>query len=255
MIPKTKTIIVDDEKKARFLLKKMVETYLPQIEIVGLAQDIEEAEKLIKKHMPDIILLDIEMPNGDGFKLLENLKDLNHKFKVIFTTAFKDYAIKAIKYSAFDYILKPINKDELIQAIENAIRDKQLTLTQKQVEILVRNLNYNNTKGVKIIIPSFNRYIFLNPEEIYLLEADGSYTNIFTVAGEKHIASKNLKYFENLLDERTFLRINRSQIINTNYISELIKDDFTKIILFNNLTVEVSYRKRKEVMEKLMKKE
>ncbi len=254
MMPHTKILIVDDEKKACYLLKKIVETYLPQTEVVGLAFNIKEAKELIESEYPDILLLDIEMPNGDGFKLLEEIKNIRHNIKVIFTTAYKEYAIKAIKYSAFDYILKPVNKDELISAIENAIKDKQLSLTAKQVDALLRNINYTSGEESRIVVPSLNRYVFLNPKEVYLLQAEGSYTDLFTIGGEKYTASKNLKYFEDILNTEFFIRINRSQIINKNYISELIKDDFTKIILFNNLTVEVSYRKRKEVLAKLLGK-
>ncbi|GAB4303747.1 MAG: LytTR family DNA-binding domain-containing protein [Marinilabiliales bacterium] len=195
-----RTIIIYDEQKACFLLRNLLEKNFPNVKILGLAYNIEEAEKLINTHQPDLIFLDIEMPNGNGFKLLEKYANRNINFNVIITTAYKEHAIKAIKFSALDFLLKPIDKNELKQAIDKVIRNKNIVINQKQVEALIKNLSALNGQFVKFGIPSNNKIRFVNPNEIYLIEADGSYSFVYLLDGEKILVSKNLKYFEDLLD-------------------------------------------------------
>ncbi len=248
-----KTIIIDDEKKACFYLKKLLEKNFSNIKVCGISHNIADAEKQIINHNPDLIFLDIEMPNGSGFKLLEKLDSNAISFQIVFTTAYDKYAIKAIKYSALDYLLKPIDTDELQAAVERAVNKKNIVVNQKQIEILLRNYSLSNKHFSKIAIPNNNGYKFLSPNDIYLIEADGSYSVISLTNEEKIIASKNLKYFENLLDNNIFIRIHRNYIINLNHVSEYIKGDILQIIFFNNKVVEVAYRRKKEVQEKMLK--
>lgn len=241
-------IIIDDEKKCISLLQKTIEKQFNDINIVATAANADEGITLIRQHEPDLIFLDIEMPNKNGFDLLMAFDDIN--FDVIFTTAYNQYAIKAIKFSALDYILKPIDPDDLKTAI-NRFKQKQKTSQKNQINLLFDNLkNLKNTFS-KISVSTNEGVIFLNITDIIYCEATGSYTQFYLRNNEKLLSSRTLKDFDELLAEHNFFRIHHSFLININEIKRYIKGDGGSVIMSNGDEVPVSRRKKEEFMRKL----
>jgi two-component system LytT family response regulator len=227
---KLRAVIVDDEELARKNLTIMLETYCPEVEVIGEASDKEEAKKVIENSNPDVVFLDIRMPSGtEGFELLDSIDQRN--FLVIFVTAFKDYAIRAFKSNAVHYLLKPIDDEDLRSAIDKVIATKE-TFTnnpgnydnyfqslQNLADRLVRNKATNriaisHTKGVKIV----------EEDNITYLEASGNCTMIHFADGSRYLDTRTLKIYEEILDEHKFYRIHKSHIINMNFIKEYISE-------------------------------
>jgi two-component system, LytTR family, response regulator len=239
-------VIIDDENKGRMALKQKIADYCPEVEIVGEASDGMQGRDTIERLKPNLVFLDIEMPKVNGFEMLNQLKD--KKFYLIFTTAYDHYAIKAIKYAAFDYLLKPIDISELKSAIER-INTTNLELVSDQIDLLQQNIK--NPKAVlnKLAIPTLEGLCFYPISELVYLEASSNYTNLFFIGGKKVVASKTLKDFEELLPEDTFFRPHHSYIINLNFISKYIKGDGGQIELMNGAVVDVSRRKKEEFLK------
>lgn len=240
-----KAIIIDDESKGRMALAQKLTDYCKEVLIVGEAENGEAGIKLIEKTKPDIVFLDIEMPRMDGFEMLHRLPQKN--FHLIFTTAYDQYAIKAIKYAAFDYLLKPVDIEELKLAISK-ISMYQHAHTEKKLELLDQNLSGKNAFN-KIAISTLDGLLFFEIKDIVHLEANSNYTTLYFVSGSKLVASKTLKDFEELLPADIFFRVHHSHLINLNYIKRYIKGDGGQIELQNGNYVDVSRRKKEEFLK------
>ncbi|MFN8253486.1 MAG: LytTR family DNA-binding domain-containing protein [Ferruginibacter sp.] len=239
-------IIIDDEAKGRLALHKKLTVYCPQVNIIAEAGNGLEALLLIQHHKPQLVFLDIEMPKMNGFEMLNALAEKN--FHVIFTTAYDQYAIKAIKYAAFDYLLKPIDIEELKTAVEKA-EQKRAHQTNSQVELLQQNMQHPKKQLNKLAIPTLEGLLFFDINDIVHLEANSNYTFIHFSGEPKITASKTLKEFEDILPEDIFFRTHHSHIINLNYIKRYIKGDGGQIELQNGNYAEVSRRKKEEFMK------
>ncbi len=238
-------IIIDDEQKGRIALKQKLQDYCKDVQLTGEAENGEEGMKLIEKNKPDIVFLDIEMPRMDGFEMLLRLPDKN--FHLIFTTAYDQYAIKAIKYAAFDYLLKPIDIEELKSAISK-ISSLPHIHTEKKLATLDENLRGKNVFN-KLAVHTLEGLLFFNISDIIHLEAQSNYTVIYFSNQHKITASRTLKDFEELLPPETFFRPHHSHLINLNYIKRYIKGDGGQIELQNGAYVDVSRRKKDEFLK------
>ena len=240
-----RAVIIDDESKGRQALKQKLIDYCPEVSVVGEATNGEEGTKLIEELKPQLVFLDIEMPKINGFEMLNRLKE--KKFNLIFTTAYDHYAIKAIKYSAFDYLLKPIDIEELKMGITKVINAKMQSL-KNQVELLHHNLNHDGLKLNKLAIPTLEGLCFYDTSTLIYLEASSNYTNLYFTDGKKVLASKTLKDFEELLPEDTFYRPHHSFIINIKYITKYMKGNGGQIEMSNGSLIDVSRRKKDEFL-------
>lgn len=238
-------IIIDDEMKGRVALKQKLQDYCPDVKLAGEAADGFEGLKLIDKHQPEVVFLDIEMPRMNGFEMLHQVKNKN--FHLIFTTAYDQYAIKAIKYSAFDYLLKPVDIEELKSAIQKVQNDKKQHTDQK-LEVLEQNISPRNPLN-KIAIPTLEGLLFFDIAEIIHLEAQSNYTAIYFHHHPRLIASRTLKEFEDLLPTDMFFRPHHSHLINLKFIKRYIKGDGGQIEMQNGNFVDVARRKKEEFLK------
>lgn len=244
-----KALIVDDEEKSRITLKNLIAMYCPNIEVIELCDSVNSALKAIDKQMPDLIFLDVEMPFHNGFTLLEKIK--NPGFDVIFTTAYDHYAIKAIKYSALDYLLKPIDSDDLKTAVEKIESDKSnFVSTTPNFEVLLSNIKVKGTNA-KIAIPTFEGLQMISAKEIIKCTADESYTHISLTNNTKITVSRILKEYEELLSDLNFFRVHNSCLVNLTHVTKYIKGDGGYVVMCDGESVEVSRRKKNELLSKL----
>ena len=236
-------IIVDDDKKVRDSLKKLIVEHCPSVQVLAEAGSVDEAFSLIKKHSPQIVFLDVEMPSGTGFELLKKFTKVN--FKVIFVTGHADYAIQAIKFSAVDYLLKPVDSDDLIESVSKAIREINFD-HHHHYQGLLQNLIPETVQ--KLAVPIKDGIAFLSPEEIIRLEADGAYTQIYSI-DKKNTAAKNIKEFEILLKDQSFFRSHKSHLINLLHVKLYNRVDGYFVQMSDGSTVEISRRKKDEFIE------
>lgn len=239
-----KSIIIDDEPKARQILQTLLEENCPEIEIVALAEDVPSGVKAIHQYKPDIVFSDIDMPGYNGFQLLEFVDKAN--FELIYCTGHDEFALKAFEVSAVDYLLKPIQISQLVNAVNKAIKlcNSATPQSTERFDTLRENLKANTLK--KIALPVSDGLIFIDIDNLMYLEADGAYTNVFLMDGNKLLISKKLKEFENILsNNKNFFRTHRSYIINVACIKQYIKSDGGSIMLQNNISIPVA-RERKE---------
>ncbi|HEY8365572.1 MAG TPA: LytTR family DNA-binding domain-containing protein [Bacteroidia bacterium] len=214
-----KAIIIDDEEMARTLLSSMVEEYCPDIEIIDMCGDLPTGVKSIRKNKPDLVFLDIEMPGYSGLELLEFFNEEEIDFSIIFVTAYHQYAIQAFKLSAIDYLLKPIDVEDLVKAV--SLFEKRNS--SKKYKLLKDNLS-NQPK--KIVLGTNASTLFVPLDEILYFKAEGSYTNVFFKDGKNLLTSKNLKYYEDLVGiYSNFYRCHKSYLININFVTEYVKSE------------------------------
>lgn len=243
-----KAIIVDDEFRARKILQMLVDKHCKEVRVIATAENVDEAEMAIHKHNPDIVFLDIEMPVSNGFQLLERFKNPN--FEVIFTTAFEEHAIKAFRYSAIDYLQKPIHYSLLIEAI-NRYKEKEATKFQKErYELLLQNMYYNVNSFDKLAIASKNGFQVVNVADIVYLEGEGSYSTVYLVSGKEFVSSKHLKELQEMLPATTFYRCHKSYLINLNLCTEYIRSE-EQIVMINKGIVPLASRSKKEFIKRL----
>ena len=244
-----RAIIVDDELGSRESLSKMIEKNCKNIQIVGKADSMLSAFEVITNNEPDLVFLDIEMPNGNAFDLLEKFKEIH--FNIIFVTAYDHYAIKAIKFSAIDYILKPIHPEELIKAVgrfEAQFENKKSL--DKKFKMLLSNVRPEN-KLKKVGIPDGDGLVFINLSEIIRCDSDGNYTYFLLTNGKKIIASRTLGEYEQMFNEDNFFRVHRSHLINLEHVKKYIKGEGGYVVMTDNSQVEVSRRNKNDFLEKL----
>ena len=245
MTDHTKVLIVDDETGCRESIEFNIKKHFPEIEIVGQAGSVREAKELIEDLEIDLLLLDIELGDGTAFDLLEQMDD-GH-CDLIFTTAFDHYAIRAIQFSAFDYLLKPIDPDELKHAIERYLQKKSAHgEAANKINHLIHNLR-NDKK--KLAIPDMEGFVFIDVDEIIRCQSDGSYTRFFLTNGEKILASKSLGEYEGMLTGETFYRVHRSSLINLSHIKKYVKGEGGYVIMSDGSEIEVSRRKKADFIK------
>ncbi len=239
-------IIVDDEPYSCEALATMLERYCPEIKVLDVCYSATRALQSIQEQKPQILFLDVEMPHMNGFEMLERLPELN--FKLIFTTSYDQYAIKAIRFSALDYLLKPVDKDELQKAVQKALSDLTIPLPQ-QLEILLHKLNHPKVGANKIAIPTMEGLQMILIENIIYCSADRNYTSLHLKNKEKIIASRNLKEIEEMLEDYSFVRVHHSFLINLNEVEKYIKGEGGYLLMSDKTTVDVS-RSRKDILLK-----
>ncbi len=246
-----RTVLVDDETDSIRVLQRLLENYCPQVSIVGTAGGVETALPLIRETKPDLVLLDIEMAQGNAFDLLNQLQPID--FKVIFVTAFDNYAVRAFKYSALDYLLKPVDIDDLVDAI-NRVRTKpdEHTVVQ-QMKMLLENVGALHLPQQKMAIPTITGLIFISVQDIIRFEAKGNYTSIYLSKGEPILATRTVKDYEEILPENIFCRIHNSHIINLSRIRKYQKGRGGSVEMEDGSIIEVASRRRDEFLRRLLK--
>jgi two-component system LytT family response regulator len=241
-------LIVDDEPGNIRILRKMLEEYCPQVVVMGEALNPDEAETLIQKLEPRLVFLDIEMPFGNAFDLLDRLMPVS--FEIIFVTAFNDYALKAFKYSALDYLLKPINIKELCHAIEKVSEKIRLRSSSTQLANLLANLRQPDVNSYKIALPTIDGLDFVLVDQIIRCEAVGGYTAFYLKTREKIVSARNIKEYEDLLPPSLFLRVHNSHIINLMYIKAYHKGRGGYVEMEDGTTIELAIRRKKEFLNR-----
>jgi two-component system LytT family response regulator len=238
------TVIIDDEPDAVDFIATIIAEYCPDLEVSGKAHNVKDGVALINEIKPELVFLDVEMPNGTGFDLLTHFPKKD--FDVVFITAFNHYAIQAIKFSAVDYILKPINITEFIEAITRVIEKRSVNSlsSNENFEILLENLRTSHP--TRLVIPTSDGREYLNPKDIIRIEADRSYSWFFIKDKRKILVSKHLKEFQDLLNDRNFFRPHNSHLINLEFVKKFIRHDGCYIIMTDGSQVPIS-RNRKDL--------
>lgn len=246
-----KAILVDDEEKSRRVLRSLLEKFCPEIQICGEAEGVEQAAQLVKEQKPGLVFLDIQMPTGSGFDLLRKYEEL--PFDVIFVTSYDEYAINAIKFSALDYLMKPVEVEELKRAVGKAVKKSSSNNTGLQVINLLNNTSENNVEK-SVAVHVNEKVMFIKINSIIRIEADNRYAHLHTKDGNKYTVTKTLKEFEEFLaNNRSFVRINKNYMLNLNSVKNYSKGEPCIIETEDGMTFEVSRRKKQEILEVLKK--
>lgn len=242
-----KAIIVDDEPYCCEILAAMLEAESPQVLVQAICNNGEEGLQAIRKHKPDLVFLDVEMPKMNGFEMLEQL---SVNFHLIFTTAYDQYALKAIRYSALDYLLKPVDREELRKAVQKAEQRIQIPMAQ-QLEILLQKIKQPLNPISKIALPTMEGLQMISIDTIISCESDDNYTRIILKGGKKLLVTRSLKEIEESLEQHSFLRVHRSYLVNLNEIEKYIKGEGGYLIMTDGSTVDVSRSRKELLMQKL----
>lgn len=244
------TIIIEDELQSRNQLDSLIKEYCPTVQVLGMASNIKEGLTLFQQFSPALIFLDIELGAESGFDLLTQIG--SHPYQVIFTTAHERYGVRAIKFSALDYLLKPIQPSELIQAVLKATELTQLKGSGVQVQHLLKELHTNIGQEKMIAIPQSREIRFLQVSEIVYCAASNNYTTIYLKSGEKLVASKGIYYFDELLQPTGFLRTHQSYLVNTRYIRSIKKEQ--ELELIDHTLIPIAKLKLSEVKKMMLGK-
>jgi two-component system, LytTR family, response regulator len=241
-------VIIDDEKNAQEVLAWQLTQYCPQIDLVGCAGNVRDGIKLINNKNPQLLFLDIEMPVENGFDLLEAFDDPS--FDIIFTTAYNQYAIKAFKFSAFDYLLKPIDADDLKAAIERYVHKNPVSI-KEQLKVLSTQLNRKNLN--RIAIPSVDGLMMLKPEQIIRCESSSNYTTVFLTDKPKVVVAKTLKELEDVLTGFGFYRIHHSHLVNLTHVQAFVRNDGGYVTMTDGAHITVARNRRTGFMDQFSK--
>ena len=243
------TIIIDDDQLARKGLRRILENNFEEIEIIGEGDSVSSGLSLIKEFNPDLVFLDIEMPDGTGFRLLDQLSKVN--FKIVFTTSYSDYAITAFKYSAFDYIVKPV-LIENIRSLLSRIKEIPIVLEKQRIEVLRNNLTYTNDQDATIALPEINGFSIIKVKDIIRCEGERNYSRIFFNDGKSVLISRTLLEFDNMLVSHGFFRIHRSHLISLRNVNRYIKSDGGVIEMVDKTQLPVSPKFKDELLNRLL---
>ncbi len=241
-----KAIIIDDESDAVELLQIRLGQYCPQVQVIAAHTSSTQGVAAIKELKPDLVFLDIEMPQMNGFQVLEAVENLS--FALVFVTAYDKFALKAFKYSAIDYLLKPVESQELIRAVHRA--EKQDRFVKEQIELLKQQLaQANKPSNDKIALPYQNGVTFVKLKDIVYCESDDNYTKFFLSDGQYYLITKSLKDIQELLEDRGFLRVHRQYIINLDQIKKFYKGEGSYLLMTNNKSIPISRMHKEKLIE------
>jgi two-component system LytT family response regulator len=244
-----KAIVVDDEHKSCENLKILLEDFCTNIKVVQMAHSVADAIIAIQEHQPDVVFLDIQMQKETGFDLLKKISNID--FEVIFTTAYSEYAIDAIRFSAIDYLLKPIDIGELKAAVDKLSKKSSNKLISQKVDILMQNFKSENAENYRLAISDSDGITFVNINEIIYCEGSSNYTNFYLQNGKKHIVPKTLKEYEELLSNYNFFRIHNSYLINLKEVKKYFRGDGGYVEMSNTDKLDVSKRKKEFFLKKI----
>jgi len=241
-----KAIIIDDELSSQQNLQQKLIEFCPDIKVIASAQKPEEAILLIRQHNPDVIFLDIEMPRMNGFRMLDELGELD--FDIIFTTAYNHYAVDAIRISAFDYLMKPIAIKDLQNAVERLVKQRQ-GRTKDKLDVLRQSLSSSKSQEEKMAIPTSEGLEFIPIKTIMHIESSSNYSKLFFTDGKSLLVTKLLKDFEDMLLPYNFYRVHNSHLINLAYIKKYIRGEGGQVIMQNGDVIDVARRKKEEFLK------
>lgn len=245
---KLKALIVDDESRSHHVLSQLLEAYCPEIEIVGWADSGKAAAELIRSEKPELVFMDVELRGETGFEILQSLGPV--QFDVIFTTAHDKYAIQAIRFSAMDYLMKPILAEELRGAVKRVMEKKDKKTPGRHLDALIYNINYSNADK-KLALPTQNGYEFVSISDVIRCESSDNYTHFHLKDGTKLLISKTLMEFERMLLNYYFFRVHQSHLINLRMIRKFQKGEGGILMMADGTEIDVSRRKKTELMQKL----
>lgn len=246
-----KALIIDDEQKARNVLDHYLVNFIKEKIEIRHADSVREALNILDNFMPDIVFLDVEMPHQNGFDFL--LLRKNPSYDIIFTTAYNQYAIQAIRFSALDYLLKPVDPEELQESIQRhleKVRQKSLQTNQQLYDNLAKNIEKKEIKDFRLAVPSSEGVYFFTLDEILRLEADKNYTSIHLIGKRPFLSSKTLKHFDEMLNEFNFIRTHKSHLVNPKYIKQVTHNN-QFLLLTDGSRIEISRRKKETVQQYL----
>ena len=244
-----KAIIIDDELPSVETLLWKLENYCPEVEIVKTFTNPVEALAYLKQSPPDLLFLDIEMPLLNGFDILEELGEIN--FDVVFTTAYDEFGIQAIKLSALDYLLKPVQNQELKKAVDKFIQKKQPEVSSKKLKVLFQNIRDEEKKGMpgRIALATKESIEFVEPAEIIVCTSDSNYTLVQLTDGRKKLISRTLKDFEEMLSPFNFFRTHHSHLVNLSHVREFVRTDGGYLVMRNKMAIPVSRSKKEDLLK------
>jgi two-component system, LytTR family, response regulator len=242
-----KAIIVDDEQISRDILSEYIKKYCPDVTVLALAESAAQGVECIKKHKPDVVFLDVEMPKGNGFDMLEQLTEIN--FETIFVTAFDNYAIQALNYSAAYYILKPVSIDELILAVDKIKTQRLKNIPSIQTKVLLENIHTSGVQQQKIVLPLQDGFEVVRLQDVVHCDAHDNFTDFHFIAKGKMMICRTLKFYEELLKDSGFLRVHKSHLVNLNHVVKYTRGKGGQLTMSNGSTIDVSPNKKEELME------
>ncbi len=243
---KLRALIVEDEEASRITLRNFLEKYCPKVDVIGEASNINDAYKIINSNKPDLVFLDVEMPYGNAFDLLEKFENIN--FESIFVTAYSSYALQAINMSASRYLLKPLNIDQLIEAVENVEAQIQNKTKIQTSKILLENINIENKQLKKMVLPTLEGFEVVQLKDILHCKANDNLTDFFLKDGTKRTICRTLKFYEETLKEYDFVRVHKSHLININYVKNYKKGKGGEVILINDINIPVSSTRKSDFL-------
>ncbi len=244
-----KAIIIDDEPYCCEILAAMLEADCPEIEITSICNNAKDALTAIRQYSPDLVFLDVEMPRMNGFEMLEQLPAIN--FHLIFTTSYNQYALKAIRFSAIDYLLKPIDREELKNAVQKVKERIQIPLPQ-QLEILMQKIRQPSQPVNKVALPTIEGLQMIPVDTIISCESDDNYTILQLKSKKKMLVTRSLKDMEEILEQHSFIRVHRSYIVNLNEIEKYIKGDGGYLVMSDGASVDVAKNRKELLLKRLL---
>ena len=247
-LPMLKAVIVEDERASRETLETYLAKYCPDITLVGSGDSVQSGLKVIHAHKPDVVFLDVEMPFGNAFDLLEQVGNI--EFQTIFVTAYSHYAIKALNFSASYYLLKPIDIDELITAVEKVKENHQNGYTLLQTRVLIDNMRSMNQLSHKVVLPVMDGFDVVQVKDIIHCQANGNFTDFFLLDGSKKMICRSLKFYEEILSEMGFIRVHKSHLVNMEYIASYKKGKGGQLIMKNGDTIDVAPGRKQDLLDK-----
>jgi two-component system, LytTR family, response regulator len=244
-------VIIEDEKQHQETLTSLLQDHFPGFKVTGISTSVEEGREMLNHSQPDLVFMDVLLPPHTSFDLISSLEHI--PFEIIFTTSFEEFAVKAFRLSAVDYLIKPIVLSELKQALDKFLQKKSTTPTTQHIKTLLENLHALPAKVARIALPTLNGFIFVAIQDIIRCESDNTYTTFFTTDKKKIVVSKTLKDCEHLLQDYRFFRIHNSHVVNLDYISEYIKGDGGLVKMTDGSHIDVSRRRKDEFLRVLKK--
>lgn len=242
-----RAVVIDDEKRSRNVLIRMLEQFCTDVDVVGTADGVEAGKAAIREHRPDLVFLDVEMPPSTGFDVL---KDLDHPdFQVIFVTAHDHYAVKAIRFSALDYLLKPVDIEELRAAVRKAGERRKEKSGGEQMDALFQNLR---NAHARVGLPTKGGIVFVQIPDIVRCEAESNYTHIVLQNGRRLMAAKTLGEFEDLFKQSGFVRIHQSHLVNLSHVVQYLRGDGGSVILTDGTSLDVSRRHKQDLLSRMI---